>query len=282
MGFNIYGCPHTKDTNVILLENKTYLGIWINKLNFENYTNSIFYIDLEINNNSEYSYINNELKVLEYYIKWIENVFEFRKISKHEIESYKKHIEKEDVIFNNRRLVNFVDEFKGSKRDISVINKLEYVTIPIDKTTEEERVYLLCLMYLDILKIKYFLKTKLLEFAPIPNQLEAVKPDEVLKNEFDNIFKNDIGFTIFNKMFELYKVETNHLANFSFLFFVMEKDFLVCGQTDFKEFLRNEKYNIEIEKIDSRQWNLNMNKNKKSKLFNSIKERYQSNTIKAQ
>lgn len=107
-------------------------------------------------------------------------------------------------------------------------------------------------------------------------EFEVPKPDEVLKNEFDKIFKNDIGFTIFNKMFELYKVETNHLANFSFLFYVMEKEFLVCSQTDFKEFLRNEKYNIEIEKIDSRQWNLDLNKNKKSKLFNSIKERYQS------
>ena len=275
MGFNIYGCPHTKDTNVIKLENKTYLGIWINNLNFENYTNSIFYYDLEINKNSEYSYIINELKVLEYYKKWIENVFEFRQISKHEIESYKKHIEKEDIIFNNSRLVNFVDDFKGNKRDIGTIRKLDSVIISINRTTEHERVYLLCLMYLDVLKIKYFLENQLSKFMPKTKQSDN---NEVLKNEFDKIFKNDIGFTIFTKMFEIYKDNKNTLANFSFLFYAMEKDFLVCTGTEFFKFLREEKYNIEIEKIDSRQ----SGKNNKTKFYNSIKERYQPNTIKAQ
>lgn len=109
-------------------------------------------------------------------------------------------------------------------------------------------------------------------------QISDSKTDEVLINEFDKIFKNNIGFTIFSKMFELYKNETNHLANFSFLFYAMEKDFLVCSQTEFKEFLRIEKYNVDIEKIDSRQ----SGENKKAKLYNSIKEKYQPSTIKAQ
>jgi hypothetical protein len=204
MGFNLYGCPNTKDTNVIALENKTYLGIWINKLNFENYTNSIFYIDLEINKNSEYGYINNELKVLGYYIKWIENVFEFRKISKHEIESFKKQIEREDIIFNNSRLVNFVDDFKGSKRDISTIRKLESVIIPIDDTTEQERVYLLCLMYLDVLKIKYFLENQLSKF--LPKQPEATKPQEVHKTQ--NLFKLGLLFAT-GEMNKYFTVKSN-------------------------------------------------------------------------
>jgi hypothetical protein len=104
-----------------------------------------------------------------------------------------------------------------------------------------------------------------------PKQPEDVKPDEVLKNEFDKVFKNDIGFTIFTKMFELYKTENTHLANFSFLFYAMEKDFLVCSQTDFVKFLENDKYDVSIEKIDSRQ----SGKNRKSKLYNSIKESLQ-------
>jgi len=104
------------------------------------------------------------------------------------------------------------------------------------------------------------------------------KPIELLKNENDKVFKNDAGFTIFTKMFEIYKDDKNALANFSFLFYAMEKDFLVCTQTEFREFLRDEKYNIEIDKIDSRQ----SGKTNKTKLYNSIKERYQSNTIKAQ
>lgn len=100
---------------------------------------------------------------------------------------------------------------------------------------------------------------------------KAVNPDAILKNEFDKIFKNDIGFIIFSKMFELYKPENTHLANFSFLFYAMEKDFLVCSQTEFVKFLENDKYNVNIEKIDSRQ----SGTNKKSKLYNSIKETLQ-------
>lgn len=192
MGFNLYGCPNTKDTNVITLENKIYLGLWITKLNFDNYTKSVFRIDLEINKNSEISYIKNELKVLEFYINWIENVFEFRKISKYDIETYKTEIEKNDIIFNQSRLLNFIDDFKSNKRDIKLIHKTQNVGISINNTNEIERVYLLCLMYLDILYIKDFLQSKLLIFEPIPKQPEAVKPDEVYKTQ--NLFKVGLLF----------------------------------------------------------------------------------------
>lgn len=105
-----------------------------------------------------------------------------------------------------------------------------------------------------------------------PNkQPKAVKSDEVLRNEFDKIFNSDIGFTIFTKMFDLYKTENTDLANFSFLFYAMEKEFLLCSQTEFITFLGSDKYDVSIEKIDSRQ----SGKNKKSKLYNSIKETLQ-------
>lgn len=104
-------------------------------------------------------------------------------------------------------------------------------------------------------------------------QAETKEPDEsLLKNEDVKIFKNDFAFTLFYKMFEMYKPENRDLANFSFLFFAMEKDFLVCSQADFVKFLEIEKYNVNIDKIDSRQWHLDMNQNKKTKLYNSIKE----------
>jgi small nuclear ribonucleoprotein (snRNP)-like protein len=105
-----------------------------------------------------------------------------------------------------------------------------------------------------------------------PQQPEANNTDEELhKNEYITIFKNDLGFLIFNKMFELYKPDNKDLANFSFLFYAMEKDFLVCNQTNFIKFLENDKYDVNIEKIDSRQ----SGENKKSKLYNSIKETLQ-------
>ena len=138
------------------------------------------------------------------------------------------------------------------------------------------------LLYLEYMKREIKHKSLQTNETPKPQQTESVNPDEVLKNEFDKIFKNDIGFTIFTKMFEIYKDNKNKLANFSFLFFVMEKDFLVCSQTDFVKFLENDKYDVNISKIDNRQWYLDMNQNNKTKLYNSIKERYHSNTIKAQ
>ena len=116
------------------------------------------------------------------------------------------------------------------------------------------------------------------ELAPENEEFENFQPGPIIEDDLIKIFKNNIGFSIFTKMFELYKTETNDLANFSFLFYAMEKDFLVCSQTEFRGFLRTEKYNIDIEKIDSRQ----SGNNKKTKLYNSIKEKYQSSTIKAQ
>lgn len=104
-----------------------------------------------------------------------------------------------------------------------------------------------------------------------PEQFATTKSDEILvKNEDTKIFKNDFSFTLFTKMFELYKNETTHLANFSFLFFAMETDFLVCSQVEFVKFLEKEKYNISIDKIDNRQleWKIS----RKAKLYNSIKE----------
>ena len=100
----------------------------------------------------------------------------------------------------------------------------------------------------------------------------------VAKNDFPKIFNSVEGFLIFNEMYTFYKNETNHLANFSFLYYAMEKDFLVCSQTEYKEFLSNEKYNIEIDKIDSRQ----SGKNKKANLYNSIIEKYKISAVKAQ
>lgn len=96
-------------------------------------------------------------------------------------------------------------------------------------------------------------------------------------NDFPKIFKSVEGFLIFNEMYSFYKNETNHLANFSFLFYAMEKEFLICSQTEYKEFLGSERYNIEIDKIDSRQ----SGKNKKASLYNSIIDKYKISTIKA-
>ena len=108
-----------------------------------------------------------------------------------------------------------------------------------------------------------------------PQQIETNKPDEVKKelkkNKYIKIFKNDLGYNIFNKMFECYKDENKDNANFGFLFYAMEKEFLVCSQTEFIDFVGNEEYEISISKIDSRQ----SGTNKKSNLYDAIKKSFQ-------
>lgn len=100
----------------------------------------------------------------------------------------------------------------------------------------------------------------------IHSKLNNVKK-KLTKNQYLKIFKNDLGFTLFNKMFEYYKDDGTDNANFSFLFYAMENEFLVCSQIDYINFIGNEDYKISISKIDSRQ----SGSNKKLKLYDSIK-----------
>ena len=104
----------------------------------------------------------------------------------------------------------------------------------------------------------------------IPEEPGANKFDEVYKNEFIQIFKNDIGFTLFTKMKGLYSDPNTQQADFSFLFDIMQKDgFVICTGKKFIEFLKD--FDICITKIDSSKTG---NKNK-TKLYNSIKENLQ-------
>lgn len=109
-----------------------------------------------------------------------------------------------------------------------------------------------------------------------PQQTEVTRKVEVKKNEYIEIFANDLGQTLFFELHNIYKGKKNKLANYSFLFYALEKNYLVCTGTKFKEFLSD--FDINIDKIDTRQ----SGTNNKTLLFNSILTRYSDNTIKAQ
>jgi hypothetical protein len=81
-------------------------------------------------------------------------------------------------------------------------------------------------------------------------QPKTDKSDEVLKNEFNEVFENDFAFTLFNKMKGFY-VENNTLqADYSFLFDIMKKEgFIICSGVKFIDFLKG--FDICITKIDS-------------------------------
>ncbi len=126
------------------------------------------------------------------------------------------------------------------------------------------------LNYIKVLKnwLKYH-KAYFNQIKPLLKESEETCSEYILiKNRYPHIFKDDFGFTLFTKMFEFYKDEGKHLANFSFLFYAMEKEFLVCKQVDFIRLLENEEYNIFIDKIDSRQ----IGSPTKTKLYNSVKD----------
>ena len=197
-------------------------------------------VKIEINNNHTFVFYQKNYKVnLELYLKnYIDN--NESTFIDEQIWSYKQYL----FLQENGTMTD-------GKRQ-SLLDDLEHT-----KTIEQLRQ--------STLQIIEFLKAKDLKAKfEQPQQFETVITDEVLlKNEYITIFKNDLGFSIFTKMFELYKTEKTDLANFSFLFFAMNDDYLVCSQTDFVKFLEIETYNISIEKIDNRQWKWQINKKSK-------------------
>lgn len=114
-----------------------------------------------------------------------------------------------------------------------------------------------------------FLKDKLKELDKTevekPLQTENNAKKKTKKNERIDIFKDDLGFTLFYELHEIYKNKNYQQANYSFLYYALEKEYLVCKGIDFINFLAEN--DIIIDKIDSRQYGTN----KKSDLFNSIK-----------
>ncbi|TVZ23453.1 hypothetical protein JM84_2378 [Dokdonia sp. Hel_I_63] len=72
------------------------------------------------------------------------------------------------------------------------------------------------------------------------------------ENPHPLIFRSLEGFLIFEKLHNDYKKEKYHLANYSFLFYALERDGLLNStQKSFRDFLATQ--NIFIDKIDARQ-----------------------------
>jgi hypothetical protein len=115
-----------------------------------------------------------------------------------------------------------------------------------------------------ILKERY--QKYLTNVKPQPKEID--KPDEVKENRYLEIFKNDLGYSIFLGLHNIYKLKPKKQANYSFLFYALGKDYLVCSGSDFITFLS--KLNIHIDKIDSRQ----SGTNNKRDLFNSIQDKF--------
>jgi len=101
-----------------------------------------------------------------------------------------------------------LNEIEKIKRSIEVLKEDIKIKIYFIRDNKKRQV--------DILdSYVSFLKNKLDE------QSQQIVDEVLLKNNNTDIFENDFGFTLFTKMFEQYKKQKTHLANFSFLFFAI-------------------------------------------------------------
>jgi hypothetical protein len=112
-----------------------------------------------------------------------------------------------------------------------------------------------------------YLKEKLNQ----PQQTEAIKSDELLKNTRETIFKDDFAFTLFDKMKQYYSDTKTPQADYSFLFDIMQNDgFVICTGTKFVGYLV-EDFDIKMTKIDS----FKTGNKQKTKLYIATKENLQ-------
>lgn len=168
------------------------------------------------------------------------------------------------ILFNEKQQFNKFISNEIKRNEQRIKSQKEYLEkMKHHKFENKEKDIQICEGYINYLKEKLINTENIISFI-------APKEPQLLQNRYSKIFSNDIGFTIFSDMFKCYKDDKNTLANFSFLFYAMEKEFLVCSQTDFIHFLEREQYDIFIDKIDSRQ----AENIRKLKLYNAIRGKY--------
>lgn len=168
----------------------------------------------------------------------------------------------QDFFFNNldKLLKELFDYFKET--DKNEFDKFEQKTVKVDSMVEAIQLF-----KKDNKSFEIELNTNKASIKE-PQPKETNKPDEVNENKHIEIFKNDSGYNIFLELHNIYKNKHNQQANYSFLFYALKKDYLVCSGASFINFLS--KLNVHIDKIDSRQ----SGTNSKTELYNSIQKKY--------
>lgn len=165
--------------------------------------------------------------------------------------------------FNGEKKYSLLESYKSLIRYIKA-NCGEYYSGKIKYTSN-----------LNVLDFKDSINEKNLKLIEYINQkidlLEGEKSstDKIKenKNPYKEIFVNTSAFLLFEKLHKAFKDNHTPLADYSFIFYGMENDgFLLCKGTDFIKFI-SKMYQIEIDKIDSRQ----AGKNKRKKLYDSFK-----------
>lgn len=119
-------------------------------------------------------------------------------------------------------------------------------------------------------RLKRQLRIKTLSSNLITNEAPINETDHLNENPFEKIFSNDLAYTIFLKMYSIYKDEEKiNNSNYSFLYYSLNDDeLLTCNGSEFIDFVTTEFDVIDFTKLDSR---FKENKHRR-KLYNAIKD----------
>jgi hypothetical protein len=188
MGFAMYGHPPLEgELNEIQIRVGLHLhaSSWLNGLNYDNYKENVFQLDLKIYSqgkskfeyNSDKEILNQlteknnliiwELKTIEGLIQWIEKVFEFYDFSKFEIHEYKKQYESEIDVSDFWELKN---NYKNSvMQQQKLLNEI-FISSDVNFL-----LYISCVLFNDLSLVYDFLKEQYKVGLPVETPKKTKK-----------------------------------------------------------------------------------------------------------
>jgi hypothetical protein len=200
------------------------------------------------------------------------NFFQIEVIADFEYEGkiYKNHKQ-----YNNDSILNsnnwelhketfFNQRMNFYKESYTLSEKIKLEIEAIENLTINETDY-------KILKDRY--KSFLLNKQNPPQQVENVKPDEVKKELYNHIFRNN-AIEVFQSMFDSFGITENSRTDVKFIFEEMKKDGLIqktVNQKTFLDWLSEPPYQISVQKTS------NYSKtHKRNSIYSTAKQLYKT------
>ena len=251
----------------IILNLKYNLEIWLYKLNYKNYTEFLFEVDLQLHLHSEskeidvMTFANDfkqsqieknrfilwELITLNGMLEYFKKVIDFYDGKKFGLRNFITQFESDFERIENYKIIEFIEL---NLNNISIYNDRDfhYFSVEIKNFNKYQILYLHVLMYFDFIKIKDFLNSKFNHNYPIENyqktnevtKPETSTPDEV-KNPYPDIFKNADYYKKFLEYSKKHIIDAH--KDYSYLKKRMQKDKFIFRISD------NEFYDFLINKI---------------------------------
>jgi hypothetical protein len=235
MGFGTTGVLIEENfTNEKINQNlEYYLQIWLYKLNYKNYTEFLFEVDLQLDLHSEskeidvMTFANDfkqsqieknrfilwELISLNGMLEYFKKVIDFYDGEKFGLRNFITQFESDFEKFKNQKIIEFIEL---NLNNISIYNNrdFDYFRAEIKNFNKYQILYLHVLMYFDFIKIKDFLNSKFNHNYPIENYLKTKatapepQPDPQKNKINEKWFEAGLKLAT-GEAFEIYKENKN-------------------------------------------------------------------------